>query len=238
MHAVISNIETRLESYGTVSSAEFTIADLQVDNYSETAVYPVFMHGYKKFEWNRRRADSQSQVGQSTSSSRDFGSARSMSSSSSDFTEAGFTGQNNAPLLQFSVIKEILPSTSTPIYKYVGFRMMPLAIETDSSTVRLLYYDLFLDLKYLSIDQVLASKQPAQWIEKFNRDVMAPVHHIRYIDAFKAQEKVLATKLYFKQLIIHPLKIIITFIKLIFHHHYYDGNWQLIYSLQIINYHF
>lgn len=206
MHAIISNIETRLESYGTVSSAEFTIADLQVDNYSETAVYPVFMHGYKKFEWNRRRAEAQSQ---GSLNSSHFGSTR---SGSSDSSEYGLAGQN-APLLQFSVIKEILPSTATPIFKYVGFRMMPLAVETDSSTVRLLYYDLFLDLKYLSVDQVLASKQPTQWIEKFNREVMAPVHQIRYIDAFKAQEKVLATKLYFKQLVIHPLKIIITFIQ-------------------------
>lgn len=220
MHATVSDIETRLENYGSVSSVEFTVADLQVDNHSETAVYPVFMHGYKKFEWNRRRqAQSQSTTGSTSSfrallnnsQSTNLGSMRSSSTDSMGVDTLG--SDQNAPLLQFSVIKEILPSTSTPIYKYVGFRMMPLAIETDSSTVQLLYYDLYLDLKYLSADQALASKQPSQWIEKFNREIMAPVHQIRYVDTFKAQEKVLATKLYFKQLVIHPLKIIITFIQ-------------------------
>ena len=44
MCMTVRGIEGRVETGGRVSSLEFTVGDVQVDNYSETRIYPVFIH--------------------------------------------------------------------------------------------------------------------------------------------------------------------------------------------------
>lgn len=44
----IDGLEGRLKTKGAIRSVEFMVMDLQVDNYSETVVYPVLLHSTKK----------------------------------------------------------------------------------------------------------------------------------------------------------------------------------------------
>lgn len=44
----VDGLEGRLKTKGHVRSFEFMVMDLQVDNYSETVVYPVLLHSTKK----------------------------------------------------------------------------------------------------------------------------------------------------------------------------------------------
>ena len=44
----IDGLEGRVKTKGSIRSFEFMITDLQVDNYSETVVYPVLLHSTKK----------------------------------------------------------------------------------------------------------------------------------------------------------------------------------------------
>lgn len=44
----IDGLEGRVKTKGSIRSFEFTVMDLQIDNYSETAVYPVLLHSTKK----------------------------------------------------------------------------------------------------------------------------------------------------------------------------------------------
>ena len=44
----VDGLEGRLKTKGTFRSFEFMVTDLQIDNYSETVVYPVLLHSTKK----------------------------------------------------------------------------------------------------------------------------------------------------------------------------------------------
>ena len=48
MSLYIDGLEGRVKTKGSIRSFEFTVMDLQIDNYSETAVYPVLLHSTKK----------------------------------------------------------------------------------------------------------------------------------------------------------------------------------------------
>ena len=89
--------------------------------------------------------------------------------------------------------------------------MLPLALEMDSATVQLLFSDLLTDLKVVDRDQNLALSTPNKWIETFNKQLLSPNKQL--VDVHRSQLTAQATQMYIEKLIVHPMKIILTFVQ-------------------------
>lgn len=120
------------------------------------------------------------------------------------------------PLLQMTLIEE-LPDQSTsstsPILKYVAVRVLPLAIEVESATLQLLFSDLLSDLKIVDRAQTMAESSPCQWINDFNVKKMSPDDQHMLVDVYRSQVAAQASKMYIEKLIVHPIKITLTFVQ-------------------------
>ena len=138
--------------------------------------------------------------------------------STSQDSEESYTEKNaqeTTPLLQISIIRENSDTTLTPIFKYVGIRMMPLAVEVDSATIQMLYYDFLHNIKYISYDHIIASTTQGAmlWSYKNNRQLLNPATCLQLVHMSKIQENIQFTKMYFRHLIVHPIKLVITFVQ-------------------------
>jgi hypothetical protein len=181
----IDGMEGRFKIKGSgMKSFEFLIMDLQIDNYSESSIYPILMYSVK----------------------RDI-VASSESSSSLLIPEL------ETPVIQFTVIQDTLPDTSMPIFKYVAGRALPFTVQIDSATLQLLYYDLFTDLKFLSTQQALAVSVPDKFIDEYNMQLLSPAHYVQSVDVYKAQLAVQANKMFFEKVVVHPVKITLSFVQ-------------------------
>jgi hypothetical protein len=104
-------------------------------------------------------------------------------------------------------------SSSSPILKYVAVRVLPLAIEVESSTLQLLFSDLLSDLKIVDRAQTMASSSPCEWIDDFNIKRMSPNDQHMLVDVYRSQVAAQASKMYIEKLIVHPVKITLTFVQ-------------------------
>jgi hypothetical protein len=172
-----------------LSSYEVHITDLQVDNYSESAVHPVLLYGSQKETVNRRR---KSAIG-------------SLSSVKGDV----------APLFQFALVHETSKggsSGSPHCIKYLAMRLLELSIQLDSGTIKILLSDLLGTLSFISADELLSSSSPHQWASQVNRKLLSPEGRSGRIDVYHAKVVATASKVYFENLIVHPMKLRLTFV--------------------------
>ena len=103
----IDGLEGRVKRKGSLCSYEFMILDLQVDNYSQSVVYPVLLHSMKK--------DSKMDF---MSHTKCFENSRN-SPRGSDVPVSTDDGED-CPLLQITLIQETTSTAST--LKYVALR--------------------------------------------------------------------------------------------------------------------
>ena len=96
----IEGLEGKLKTKGVIRSFEFLLLDLQIDNYSETAIYPVVLHSLKK---NKSTTDNKVKSPKDNLKDKDL-----------DFEEV--------PFLYISLIEEISCSSSSSTLKYVAVR--------------------------------------------------------------------------------------------------------------------
>ena len=127
--------------------------------------------------------------------------------------ESEFGGESETPVIQLSIVQEIPPGTSTPIFRYVAFRVLALSLEVDSATIQLLFTDLLNDLKYVSREQALALSNPTQWMDENNRVLASPENQLKIVDVYRSKMAALTSKMYFEKLIVHPMKITFTFVQ-------------------------
>lgn len=111
--------------------------------------------------------------------------------------------------------REASPSSSSTL-KYVVIRILPLAIEVESATLQLLFSDLIADLKFINREESMATIQPMQWMDEFNKRVMSPSDRNMLVDVYRSQIAAQASKMYIEKLIIHPIKITLTFAQTLF----------------------
>ena len=123
------------------------------------------------------------------------------------------------PLVQFTLFQVISPTDDTLVYKYCALRVLELVVHVDSATVQLLLSDLFNDLKFISKDQAEAIQEPVMWAEHFNKKLLCPKENLQLVDVFEAKKFSQASKMYFESLIIHPIKISLTFLQTTFPRH-------------------
>ena len=117
MSLYVDGLEGRVKTKGSIRSFEFTVMDLQIDNYSETAVYPVLLHSTKKEVHNsvdlfqtEEGAEDEFEI---TDHRQPFGSS----------------SPHEVPLLQITLIEELQQkgnrahgSSSSSVLKYVAMR--------------------------------------------------------------------------------------------------------------------
>ena len=102
---------------------------------------------------------------------------------------------------------------------YILFRLMPIAIEVDSASIQLLFSDFLSDLKYVDKDETMAVASPDTWIEEYNKKVLSPWDRMVLVDVHKSRILVQASQMYIEKLIIHPVKLLLTFVKTDFPRH-------------------
>lgn len=119
----IDCLEAKMKTKGAIKSFEFIIMDIQLDNYSETGVYPVLLHSMRKS--NKMDITHQKRsIGNSSN-------PESMSKKEGDISPPGGGGGGggpdvfgDVPLFQISLIEETRASSST--LKYVAVRYVQL----------------------------------------------------------------------------------------------------------------
>lgn len=171
-----------------VNSYEVSLTDIQVDNFSESAVYPVMLYSSQKETGERRR---KSLIG-------------SMSNVKTD----------NPPFLQLAIMMETSRGVSRgpPCIKYLAFRMLEICVQLDSGSIKLLFSDLLSTLAFVSTEESLATNKPTIWIAQQNRRLLGPEARYSKADVYHAKVIAMASKVYFENLIIHPMKLRLTFV--------------------------
>jgi vacuolar protein sorting-associated protein 13A/C len=113
--------------------------------------------------------------------------------------------------VKITIIQEVPTDGSQAVFKYVACRVLSLAVEVDSATVKLLFTDLLDDLKILTHSQALALSMPDRWLNEFNMKQLYPQQQLRMVKVYRSKIQAQQSKMYFKNLIIHPVKITFTF---------------------------
>ncbi|RYH20785.1 hypothetical protein EON65_22470, partial [archaeon] len=190
----MDRIEIFFKSKGMMKTLDFSVLDLQLDNYSESCIYPVLIRSTKKEVHNSIAMDDES-----------YAEASDTTSITSDKTS-----RTERPFIEMSLAVETTTSyTKRSIIKYFAFRILSVVVEVDSATMQVVFLDLIDDLKVLSEAQALANSVPTKWLQSFNYTVYHPGQKL--LDIYASKSVSLQSKMYIKQMIIHPMKITITF---------------------------
>jgi hypothetical protein len=200
-----------------ITSYSLTVADMQVDNYSETAVFPVLMHSFsashrerKKAARRRKRAIRRTPP---QARGRGRGRGRPLSESADD----------DFPFVALSVVQELTEGSIAPIFKYVALRVLEIKLAVDSSTLQLYFCDLHGDLGGETREQALAVELPEEWVEQFNYRMVGPGYRRVFgdadgsntgglVDLLKTMKTAQEGKMYFETFVIHPMKLRLSFL--------------------------
>ena len=208
-------LEVLLRTRGNMRSLEFMLMDLQVDNYSETAIYPVLLRSRKKEVRRSVALGSSSSDGGDGSGTRNRQESTLLApppSSTDGKSNDSSRKQPEDPFVKVTIVQEVSADGSQqPVFKYVACRVLSLAVEVDSATVQLLFADLLDDLKILTHEQALAISVPDQWLAEFNQKQLYPQQQLRLVDLYRSKIQAQQSKMYFRKLVIHPIKVTFTF---------------------------
>jgi hypothetical protein len=212
-------------SKGVTTSLDLKIMDIQIDNYSETAIFPVLLHSYNSQE--RKDAVAAEKRNQAL---RRIDSKHKKRSS----VEATAAVNTDLNFLSIACVKDTPVNTVTPIFRYLALKMLELKVALDSSTIQIYLLDLHNDVMTVleTRDQALAIERPEKWIDKYNTSVVTAIKgiastgtdvvskgspnrpkkvSISSAQVTKKKVELQKSKIYIENLILHPLKINVTF---------------------------
>jgi hypothetical protein len=189
----LDGLDISLSRSGQIRSLEVTVMDMQIDNYSESKIYPVLLRSKKK------------EIHRSITMSGE-------SSATSDGSQEEHAS-TEIPLIVISIIQDFpADQVSAPMFRYVAFRLLPIYLEVDSATIQILFADLINDFKLLSTSQILATMNPATWVEDYNKSLVSPRHRHFILDMYTSKLMSQRSKMYFQKLVVHPVKLFVTII--------------------------
>eukprot|EP01041_Mallomonas_annulata_P004154 gene4154-8257_t len=122
-------------------------------------------------------------------------------------------GVADLPVLNIVVSSESHVGSFTPHFTYIGGRLLELVVCLDSGTLEQIIADLMTDFEYVSWDDALASNAPYRWINAYNADVLSLSQHMPLVDVYIAKKAARADKMYFESIMLHPIKISLSFQK-------------------------
>lgn len=195
----LDGVDFTVKKIGRVRTFALDIMDMQIDNYSESRIYPVLLRSKKKeihrsIQLTSEALDNDDQEGEENDRETDVDS-------------------QEIPVIVVTIAQEISAHPgSAPIFRYVGFRMLAIYLELDSATIQILMTDLINDFKLLSTSQIYATNDSKGWIEDYNKNLLSPSHRLMHVDLYHSQQLSQRSKMYFQKLIVHPIKLYITII--------------------------
>ena len=239
------NDSSYVQKIGSVfTSYELEVNDMQIDNYSETAVFPVLMHSFsashreRKKAARRRKRAMRKTIADGPQSSKGEEGWGQVQSSKAKSEKEGEGGVEDIPFIALSIVQERSKGTITPIFKYVALRILEIKLAVDSSTLQLYFCDLHSDLRGVSREQAQAGDIPVEWMHSFNQQMVTSGYSTRdqsedhrnamllhsgndyslnnsigrLVDLSKTQKAAQEGKMYFETLIIHPIKLRLSFL--------------------------
>ena len=178
----LENIKQNISKIDHVLTVELSIFDIQIDNYAETAMYPVM---FRKVTVGSRSVD----------------------------RDKDGEGTDNIPFLQIALLQEKTPEIGTVTFKYLTARVLEFAVEIDSGSILLLLTDVLGKVKFLTPDQALSYANPQQWIAHYNSQITSPIVTRELTNVYQAQCMAKSSRIFFEQLIFHPMKVSLTFLQ-------------------------
>ncbi len=159
---------------------QFLVKDIQIDNYSESALYPVLLNSFNSVE-KRRHAKHKS-------------------------------GLDDPPFFSFSIVIITPAGQKTPVVKLCVVRVLEIKLSIDSATILIYFNDLHDDLFIDSYHEMVHDHRSSElFIKRFNDELLSSVTEERSVDIDAIYESAQTTKIYFESVILHPVKITLTF---------------------------
>jgi len=121
--------------------------------------------------------------------------------------------ESDLPLLHTVIVMETHPGSFTSHFDYIGARLLELVVLIDSGTLEQIICDLQSDMDYISWDEALATTSPEKWMNQYDLSVFTSTKYLTTIDVYMARRAARANKMYFGSIMIHPVKISLTFQK-------------------------
>eukprot|EP00981_Chlorochromonas_danica_P001561 scaffold341_cov154-Ochromonas_danica.AAC.5 len=173
---------------------EFQLEGIQVDNYAESAVYPVLLCPNAKA---KKFIDSGQKSSKSAASSLSAGS-KSMKDSLPSF-------------IQLSLVMEKPTDQSTSIIKYVAFRMLETEVRLDSASAIIFVCDLYRD--FVDVQSSLQSSSYSLELQanNFNSNLAQPLQESSLYDIEKQYQASRGNKIFYEQIVVHPIKLVVSF---------------------------
>jgi hypothetical protein len=201
----------------TTSYYDLRIHDIQVDNFLDTAVHPVFIHSFNAIERKKSIEDKKRKIEQERISSyRRSSVERDALEGNLDKTDS-LSKEEVAELdkLNFliaSVVKEVNQNNETPILKYAAIRILEIKVAIDSSSLLLYYIDFHRNFIGESSSQALEVESPQKFMKSFNEHAIIENLLYNLVDIDKSNKYSNISKLYFQNFIFHPIKISLSYL--------------------------
>lgn len=175
---------------------EFKLQDMQIDNFSETAVYPVLFTSLAAQE----RKDSKMR------------NKNAKNSNTAIEIEPSANAMETLPFIEFSLFKETPEDQGAGILKSIAFRMLEIKVTLDSASILLYVTDLHSDiLEKATNKQVTEKLSLTSNADEFNARVFKFMLSDRLQNIELQYQMSQNRKVFIEQLVIHPMKASLSF---------------------------
>lgn len=174
---------------------EFHVANVQVDNYSESVVYPVLLHRSHR---SLKKAASEKKKESAMAASPTASGKSSIEGGESDF-------------IQFSLVLEQPSDQSTSIVKYVAFRVLEAQVQLDSASILIYLCDMHKDL--VEVHTTLQSGEYSLELQaqNFNNTLAVPSMESSLYNCDRQYKLAHGNKIFYEYIVIHPMKVSASF---------------------------
>jgi hypothetical protein len=163
-----------------LTSSVLTAEDLQIDNYSETVVYPVMF----RRDYSTPRAEDKEKA---------------LDAYSVPFFRMSYVLEN-------SVSAEGMAGQSC--YHHATVNLMPFCFEIDSGSLQLLWEDFFSKSNWFSEEEALCASNPGEWAAEYNSSLQwAWQRQSCLLHLADTKARSLQAKCLYEKLQIHPIKV-------------------------------
>lgn len=173
---------------------EFSVSDVQIDNFSESALYPVLLQQTKKSKKLSEKALEKA------------GSPKGGAGSDTSFDNAAMSS-----FIQFSLALEKPPDQNTSVMKYVAFRILEAQVQIDSASILIVLSDLIKDMMNLHSNLQFGEYSLELQAQNFNSAASAPLLQSSLYDLEKQYKLSYGNKMFYEHIVIHPIKLVVSF---------------------------
>jgi hypothetical protein len=159
---------------------QFLILDIQIDNYSESVVYPVLLNSFNSMEKKNY---------------------------------AKYKNTNDPHFFVASLLSVTPRGQKTPVVKLCVLRVLEINLSIDSATILIYFSDLHDNLFIDSYHEMQEDHQSVElYIKEYNEKLLTNILTDGNVNIDEVLKSAQTTKIYFESLVLHPVKITLTFV--------------------------